>query len=192
MVSTRAKGKYTYADYFATPEGERWELIDGVLYHMAAAPNIKHQIAAKNLSTRFDVHVAARDLGLVIPAPFAVLLPDESTVEPDLVFVRAERLGILTHRACEGPPDLVVEILSPSNTRYDLETKRELYARHGIPMYLIVDADVESVRALTAPIIDGNVGVYTEESVFHIGDIIDIGMIPDLTIPVSEIFASPL
>ena len=40
MVSTRPKGKYTYADYFATPEGERWELIDGVLHHMAAAPSV--------------------------------------------------------------------------------------------------------------------------------------------------------
>ena len=100
--------------------------------------------------------------GLVYAAPIhAVMFPDESTVEPDLLIVSAERfLHIITlTAACEGPPDLLVEILSPSNTRHDLETKRELYARHGVPMYLIVDADAESVRALTEPIIDGNVGI---------------------------------
>ncbi len=192
MVSTRPKGKHTYADYFATPEGERWELIDGVLYHMAAAPSVKHQTSSGNLFFLFSSHIRPRRLGAVYAAPFAVMLPDESTVEPDLLFVSAARRHIVSDRACEGPPDLVVEILSPSNTRHDLETKRELYARHGIPMYLIVDAEEESVRALTKPIIDGNGGVYAEEAVYHIGDIVDIDVIPGLHIAVSDVFESPL
>ena len=98
----------------------------------------------------------------------------------------------MSDRACEGPPDLVVEILSPSNTRHDLETKRELYARHGIPIYLIVDVEEESVRALAEPTTSGNVGVYAEEAVYRVGDVIDIGVIPGLRIAVSDIFASPL
>ena len=192
MVSTRPKGKYTYGDYFATPEGERWELIDGVLYHMAAAPNRKHQTASGNMFFLFSSQIRPGRLGLVYAAPFAVMLPDESTVEPDLLFVSAARRDIVTERACEGPPDLVVEILSPSNTRHDLERKRELYARHGIPMYLIVDADAESVRALTEPIVDGIDGVYTQEVEYHAGDIMDISVIPGLWLAVSDIFESPL
>ena len=192
MVSTRPKGKYTYGDYFATPEGERWELIDGVLYHMAAAPNRKHQTASGNLFFLLSSQIRPGRLGLVYAAPFAVMLPDESTVEPDLLFVSAARRDIVTERACEGPPDLVVEILSPSNTRHDLERKRELYARHGIPMYLIVDADAESVRALTEPIVDGNDGVYTQEVEYHAGDIMEISVIPGLRLAVSDIFESPL
>ncbi len=192
MVSTRPKGKYTYADYFATPEGERWELIDGVLHHTAAAPSVKRQTASGNLFFLFSSQIRPDRSGLVYAAPFAVMFPDESTVEPDLLIVSAARRHIITERACEGPPDLLVEILSPSNTRHDLETKRELYARHGVPMYLIVDADAESVRALTEPIIDGNVGMYTEEVLYHIADIVDIDVIPGLRIAVSDIFASPL
>ena len=192
MVSARTKGKYTYADYFATPEGERWELIDGVLYHMAAAPNRKHQTASGNLFFLFSSQVRPRRLGMVFVAPFAVMLPDESTVEPDLLFVSAARRDIVTERACEGPPDLAVEILSPSNTRHDLETKRELYARHSVPMYLIVDVDAESVRALSEPIIDGLHGAYTQEVVYHVGDIVDIAVIPGLRLEVSDIFESPL
>ena len=192
MVTAKPKGTYTVADYFATPEGERWELIDGVLYHMAAAPNRKHQTASGNLFLLFSGHVRPSRLGLVYAAPFAVILPDASVVEPDLLFVSASRHHIITERACEGPPDLVVEILSPSNTRHDSEIKRELYARHGIPMYLIVDADAESVRALSEPIMDSNIGVYTEEVVYHPGDVMDIAAIPGLRIAVSDIFASPL
>ena len=192
MLSTRPKGKYTYADYFATPEGERWELIDGVLHHMAAAPSVKHQLVSGNLFFSFRSHIRPHRLGLVYAAPFAVMLPDESTVEPDLLFVSAERRQIMSDRACEGPPDLVVEILSPSNMRHDLETKRELYARHDIPIYLIVDVEEESVRALAEPTTNGNVGVYAEEAVYRVGDVIDIGVIPGLRIAVSDIFASPL
>lgn len=192
MVSTRPKGKYTYADYFATPEGERWELIDGVLYHMAAAPSVKHQTVSGNLFFLFSSQIRPGRTGLVYAAPCAVMFPGESTVEPDLLIVRAARRHIITERACEGPPDLVVEILSPSNTRHDLERKRELYARHGIPMYLIVDADAESMRVLTEPIIGGNDGVYTQDVEYQPGDVLDISVIPDLRIAVSDIFESPL
>lgn len=192
MVTTRPRGKYTYADYFATPEAERWELIDGVFYQMAAAPSIKHQTASGNLFFLMGSHIRPGRLGLLLNAPSAVLLPGESAVEPDLIFVTAARLHIVSDRACEGSPDLVVEILSPSNPRHDLETKRELYARHGVAEYLIVDADAESVRALAGPTVEGDVGVYTEEAVYGANGTFRVSSIPGLTIAVADIFASPL
>ena len=191
MSTTKLKGECTVADYFATPEGERWELIDGVLYQMAAAPNTKHQDASRNLLVRIEPHVSDHLLGAVYDAPYAVLLPGESAVEPDLLFVRTERLHIFTSRACEGPPDLVVEILSPSNTRHDLERKRELYARHGIPEYWMLDTERETVRALTEPVNIADVGTYTAERIYVPGDILTTDIIPELAIPVTDIFAPP-
>ena len=191
MVTARPKGKYTYADYFATPEGEHWELIDGVLYQMAAAPNILHQITAKNLLSRVDVHVSAHDLGLVIPAPFALLLPGESAVEPDLLFVAKERLQIITYRSCEGPPDLVVEILSPSNRSHDLDRKRELYARHHVPVYWMLNTDDETVRALAEPVTITGVGTNRSERIYRSNDTLTTDVIPGLSIPVADIFALP-
>ena len=191
MVIAKPKGKYTYADYFATPEGERWELIDGVLYHMAAAPNIKHQIVSGKLGSQFDRHVEPRRLGFVFRAPCAVLLPGESAVEPDLFFVSTARRHILTTQSCEGPPDLVVEILSPSNRSHDLERKRELYARHGIPEYWMLDSDAETLRALTEPVAIGGTGEYTGAALYRPGDTLTTPLIPGLAISVADIFADP-
>lgn len=191
VVITKPKGKYTYADYFATPEGERWELIDGVLYQMAAAPNLKHQTASGNLFLRFSNHIRPRQLGLVYAAPLAVILPGESAVEPDLLFISAERRNILTERACEGSPDLVAEILSPSNPRHDLERKRELYARHGIPEYLILEPQEETVLALAEPVVSAGQGAYESERLYRPGDTFTIAAIPGLEIAVADIFAEP-
>ena len=191
MVTAKPKGTYTIADYFATPEGERWELIDGVLYQMAAAPNRKHQDASENIGRCFADHIRPRRLGLVYRAPFAVLLPGESAVEPDLFFVSMARERILAERGCEGPPDLVVEILSPTNRRHDLEIKRELYARHGIPEYWILDSDAETVWALTESITDISGGVYTVETLYYPGDVLTTTVMPGLAIPVADIFANP-
>ena len=191
MATAKPKGKYTYADYFATPEGERWELIDGVLYHMAAAPNIKHQTASGNLFFMMGGHVRPRRLGLLFSAPCAVLLPGESAVEPDLLFVIAERRHIVTERACEGSPDLVVEILSPSNRAHDLERKRELYARHGVPEYLILEPYQETVLALAEPVVSAGEGAYGSERLYRPGDMLTVAAIPGLTIAVADIFAEP-
>ena len=191
MVIAKPKGKYTCADYFATPEGERWELIDGVFYQMAAAPSIKHQVISKNLVSRIDTYVSPRNLGLVLHAPAAVLLPGETAVEPDLFYVRRERSRIFTDRACEGPPDLVVEIVSPSNRRHDLERKRELYARHGVPEYWLLEPDDETVRQLTDPVALSGVGHYTSERLYRAGDTLATAVIPGLAIAVADIFADP-
>lgn len=145
MVITRPKGKHTYEDYAATPDDERWELIDGVLYRMAPAPNTRHQRTLRNLVSAFVLHFSrVGQTGEMFFAPTDVILSDRTTVEPDLFFVAADRDHIVTLRGCEGPPDLVVEVLSPSNSARDLETKRELYARHSIPEYFILNTDAET------------------------------------------------
>lgn len=63
MVTAKPKGKYTYADYAAKPDDEKWELIDGVLYQMAAGASAKHQEASENLGRLFTDHIWPRRLG---------------------------------------------------------------------------------------------------------------------------------
>ena len=93
-------------------------------------------------------HVTTRSLGEVLVAPTACILSRHTVVQPDILFVERERLSIITERAVEGPPTLVVEIPSPSTARIDLGRKRALYAEHGVPWYWIVDPDARRIDAL--------------------------------------------
>ena len=191
MVAAKPKGTLAYADYAATPEGERWELIDGVLYRMAAAPNTKHQEASENTGNLINDTIRPRRLGRVYRAPYALILSERNTVEPDLLYVSAARRHIITDRGCEGIPDLVVEILSPSNRAHDLAVKRELYARHGVPEYWTMDPYRETVLALTEPALNDGVGEYATETLYQIGDTLTTDRIPGLAIAVADIFAAP-
>ena len=191
MVTAKPKGKYTYADYAATPEGERWELIDGVLYHVAAAPNTKHHDVSDNTGDLVKAVIQPQRLGRIYRAPFALRLSDTNTVEPDLLYISVERRHIITARGCEGIPDLVVEVLSPSNSARDVAVKRELYARHSIPEYWIENPIQETVLALTEPVVIDGVGEYTTETLYSVGDTLTTDRIPGLAIAVADIFADP-
>lgn len=130
---------YTAADYWALPDGQRAELINGKLYAMAP-PTLTHQrLVAKFtqlLSSYIDSHAGQC---MVIPAPFAVnlLADDDIWVEPDIsVICDPDKLS---EKGCSGAPDLIVEIVSPSNGKMDYVTKNALYADAGVREYWIVD-----------------------------------------------------
>ena len=191
MVTAKPKGKYTYEDYAAKPDDEKWELIDGVLYQMPAGASARHQEVSENLGDLIGDHTRPRRLGRLYHPRFDLILPGETAVEPDLMFVSAAQRGIITPRGCEGPPDLVVEVLSPSNPRHDLERKRELYARHGVPEYLILEPYEETVLALAEPEIREGLGSYSSERLYRPGDALTIVAFPGLEIAVADIFAEP-
>ena len=191
MATAKPKGKYTYADYAAKPDDEQWELIDGVLYQMAAGASARHQEVSENFGSLMGDHIRPRRLGRLYRPRFDLILPGETAVEPDLMFVSAARRRIITTRGCEGPPDLVVEVLSPSNPRHDLERKRELYARHGVPEYLILEPNEETVLALAEPAISAGEGTYGSERLYRLDDMLTIAAIPGLVIAVADIFAEP-
>jgi len=132
-------GNLTYEDYLGLPDdGRRYEILDGELA-VSPAPRPRHQGVSMNLAAILHGHVRERGLGLVYHAPIDVILAGDSVVQPDLVFVASGRESIITERAIEGPPDLAVEILSPESDRRDRVAKAELYARHGVRHYWIVD-----------------------------------------------------
>lgn len=137
----------TYQDYAALPnDGRRYEIHEGEL-SVTPAPTPRHQEVVGNLFVALHAHVTAHRLGKVFVSPIDVILSDTSIVQPDLVYVATDRLGRISARGIEGAPTLVVEILSPSTTQVDRHTKLQLYARHGIPHYWIVDPDNRLVEA---------------------------------------------
>ena len=129
----------TADDYWNLPDGTRAELIGGKLYDMTP-PSRKHQDIVGNLYAELRAHIRTSNGPCrVYPAPFAVnLRADDTTyVEPDVSVICD--LGKLSERGCEGAPDLVVEVVSPSSQRRDYFTKYSLYAEAGVHEYWIVD-----------------------------------------------------
>ena len=179
MVS---KAKYTYEDYLNTPEGERYELLDGELV-LVASPNEEHQFASVKLVSLMYPYATTQDLGWVFHAPFDIVFSDTEVVQPDLMFISKEREHIRSAANVQGAPDMVVEILSPSTSRRDWKYKRELYAKYGVKEYWIVDP---TNRIVTVMMLKDGVleiaGAYVE------GDTLVSAALVGFRVGVSEIF----
>ncbi len=138
----------TYDDYAALPDdGRRYELYEGELV-MTPAPRPRHQQVIGNLYLVMVEHVRARGLGEVFLSPIDVILSRITVLQPDLVYIERAQLGVVTDRAIESAPTLVVEVLSPSSNARDRGIKQALYAQHGVPYYWIVDPAARTVDAL--------------------------------------------
>ena len=136
----------TYKDYEALPaDGRRYELHDGEL-SVTPAPTPRHQEISGNLNEILRGHVKTWGLGKVFYSPIDCILSDITVVQPDLLYLDPTRLHLVSARGIEGPPTLVVEILSPSTAGTDRSTKRQLYAKYGVPHYWIVDPEARTIE----------------------------------------------
>ena len=148
MLTPNPAIKFTYEDYKHTPDDKRYELLDGELI-MAPAPNLGHQDVAARLGWRLMRFVEEKDLGKAFPAPCDVVLSNTDVVQPDLLFVSREREHVLLGgENVMGPPDLVVEILSPSTSARDRTVKSVLYARHGVSEYWLADPEAKTITVM--------------------------------------------
>ena len=132
--------QYTYADYLSWTFKDRVELLRGWLRRMSPAPNLNHRLIATELTRLVGNHYH-RTPCRVLAAPFDVYLPQtgggETVVQPDLCVVRdSKKLG---RQGCTGAPDWVIEIISPGNSRTEMEAKFSLYEESGVREYWIVD-----------------------------------------------------
>ena len=136
----------TYADFAALPaDGKRYELHEGEI-SITASPRPRHQQVVGNLYLIMAEHVRRLGLGEVYLSPIDVILADVTVLEPDLIYLDPTRLGLVSDRGVEGPPTLVIEVLSPSTAFNDRGVKRQLCARYGVPNYWIVDADARVIE----------------------------------------------
>jgi Uma2 family endonuclease len=140
--------RWTYEEYYKLEDEQRYEIIDGQLL-MTPAPYTWHQDWLGDLNDLVRSFVKKNKLGRLFFAPVDVVLDEENTVQPDLVFVAAKNVGIIEPRAIFGTPDLLVEVVSPSSVRRDRIQKMKLYARFGVKEYWIGDAAKRSLEILT-------------------------------------------
>ena len=183
MASQPERVVLTYQDLLQLPnDRNRYELFDGEL-QVTAAPNIAHQTASINLSSLLHNYVRANHLGLVLSAPCDVHFTETSVVEPDLLFVSAERSEIILPQYIAGAPDLVVEILSPSTALADRQVKRQLYARYGVAFYWLLD--VERQEFLAYSLADG---LYREVARGKETETVSAPPFPDLAIALGEVW----
>ncbi len=145
--------KYTYADYLTWQFKERVELIRGRILKMSPAPNLKHQRISGDLFYEIKSFVKYNKCQ-VFHAPFDVRLLTskkkdkiDTVVQPDITVVCDEQK--LDEQGCNGIPDIVIEILSPGNTKREMKEKFELYLTAKIPEYWLVDPERESIIVYT-------------------------------------------
>jgi len=138
--------KLTYEDYVSLPnDGRRYEILDGELV-VSPSPRTAHQRVVQELFVVLRAWSIEHRLGETFFAPYDVILDDTTVVVPDLVFVSRSRSAIITARAIEGAPDLIVEVLSESTERHDRGAKMKLYARYGVERYWVVDPDARTLE----------------------------------------------
>jgi len=174
----------TYADLLRIREtrNERLELIAGELF-VTPSPSPLHQYVSGRLEFLFRQLVLDLGYGLLFSAPLDVKLDENAVVQPDLILYLPDRRPRVTTTAVVGAPSLVVEILSPSTRTYDLETKRRLYAEHGVPENWLVDTLSHAVTVCSDP----REGRYRSERVSK--DVATSVLIPDFAVDLDELFA---
>jgi Uma2 family endonuclease len=134
-----------YEDLAAFPDDQqRRELIGGELV-VTPAPRTRHQEVVAQLTARLVEHTREHG-GKVLPAPTDVLFAPDTVLEPDIVFLTAGHVGRVTERYVEAPPDLVVEVSSPTTRHLELVRKRAVYERFAVREYWYVDLEAERVE----------------------------------------------
>lgn len=141
------QGEWTYSHYAALDDGQRYEIIDGVLY-MPPAPNEGHQGSVMRFAHYLLTCVEFAGLGKAYVAPFDVELEPGTVVQPDALVVLKANLHKVTASRVIGAPDLVVEVASPGTRKYDWHEKYASYARAGVPEYWIVNPHLRTIEVL--------------------------------------------
>lgn len=171
---------YTSDDYWNLPDGQRSELIDGKLYDMAP-PSRVHQRLISQLTVTISNYIRSQSGSCeVYPAPFAVNLTsnDQTWVEPDISVICDKQK--LSDRGCEGAPDWIIEIVSPSSSRMDYFVKLFKYRSSGVREYWIVNPMKKTVQTYS---FEGD-----ENSVqYSFDDIIHVEIYKDLEIRINDL-----
>lgn len=187
-ISTDEKRVYTYADYLTWPDSERWEIINGQAFAMSPAPGRYHQEILLNIATPIKNYLKGKPCKVYV-APFDVRLQQaheteqtaSSVVQPDITVVCDQ--SKLDDKGCKGSPDLVVEIVSPSSARKDMNDKFSLYEAHGVREYWVVHPSYHLIQVYS---LDN--GRYKKVGDFSPGDTLKVGIFEDLSLSLCDIF----
>lgn len=182
---------YTYKDYLLWKFKERVELIKGKIFKMSPAPSIIHQEISRNINRILDHYFFGKSCK-VFYAPLDVLLPDNkrsseeneifTVVQPDLCVI-CDPEKIADGKKCIGAPDLVIEILSPGNSKKEMDYKFDLYQEAGVQEYWLVYPEERSINIFVLK--DGEyIGLKPKSE----GQILTSSLFPELRADVDTIF----
>jgi len=181
--TVRRSPPLTYQDYLTLPDdGKRYELIEGELF-VSPSPSTRHQLVSAQLMFALMEALHKTGLAKIFPAPTDLLLENTTVVVPDLVIVGVARTSIITHRALMGPPDAVVEILSPSSLDRDQYIKRKLYEKFRIPEYWVVDPEQDSITVYRL-----DQGTYGIRANYDRASTLECPEFPTLQVPLLDVF----
>jgi Uma2 family endonuclease len=178
----------TYADLLALPEpseagGTRYELLDGeLLVTPSGVP--RHQQAIMRIASALHAWTEAHG-GETLPAPMDVVFSDTTVLQPDVLVLTADHLDRIGRRAIEGPPDLAVEVSSPSTRRTDVVRKRRVYEREGVREFWFVDLDTEQVQVYVL----GADGIYAPPTVVMPGSEVRSPVLTGFAMPADRALA---
>ena len=180
---------YTYADYLKWDFPERVELYKGVVQQLLPAPSRQHQEISGNLTARI-IDFFRNHACKWYAAPFDVRLPvkpkngggTDTVVQPDLCVVCDS--DKLDRRGCHGAPDLVVEILSPGNSKREMRDKFALYEEAGVPEYWVVDPTHRNIQQFTLT----DAGAYGRGTYYYEDDTLASSRFPDWKVAVEGVF----
>jgi Uma2 family endonuclease len=184
-------GTYTYSDYVFWKFKERVELIRGKIFSMSPAPNTEHQRIALRLTLSLG-NFFKENPCQVFPAPFDVRLPRKkgesiyTVVQPDLCVICDPTK--LDEKGCLGAPDLLVEILSPGNTKKEMHDKFEVYEESGVREYWLVHPGEKIVLVYVLNEKGKFIGLQplTDEQT------LEAALFPGLKVDLGELFAEPV
>ncbi|NLC57727.1 MAG: Uma2 family endonuclease [Armatimonadetes bacterium] len=180
-----AQGQWRYEDYCRLPPvpGRRFEVLFGILW-TTRAPTVSHQTVVHRLGRELEQHLESGPDGLLRAAPTVVHLPGlAEPVQPDLLYVRAERAAIVTDSLVAGPPALVVEVLARRTGRLDRQVKRAAYERGGVPEYWIADPRARLIQVYA---LEG--GAYALAGEYAPGAVLASRVLPRLALAVARVF----
>ncbi len=182
MPATIEKKTFTYKDYEKLPEGSPYQLIGGDLV-MTPSPIPYHQILIGKIFLKLSKYVEDKKVGMVLLAPLDVYFSETDTYQPDIMFISRERLNIVGEKKIEGPPDLIIEILSPQTAYYDLRTKKDTYEKSGVKEYWIVDPIQKIIE-----IFGNKKGKFESVSTAKSEGVVKSDLLNGLSVTVKEIF----
>ncbi len=175
----------TYEDYLRLEDEKRYELINGRLEGMPAS-GFEHQSIVMELASILHTFVKTKAMGKILPSPFDVILSETVVVQPDVVFISNDNLKNIKRGRLFGPPDLVVEIVSPTSYVRDRYEKFSLYEKHGVKEYWIV---LPGERVIEVWCLKD--GKYTLHSIAVEKGEVESCVLKGLKVKVEEVFKAP-
>jgi Uma2 family endonuclease len=184
---------FTYADYLTWKFKERIELIKGKIFKMIPAPLVSHQTIVANINNYIAERVKKNPCKVLfspvdvklIGRPFRRIVKDDeiyTVVQPDVIVV-CDPEKLADARSITGAPEMVVEVLSPGNTKTETKHKLNLYEENGVLEYWVVHPPYKYVEVY---LLKSN--KYSKPTIYEMGDDIPCTVLRDINVPVDEIF----